>query len=318
MDAEWTDEELEATVLVYRDMQQLERSRTPYRKSQFYAELAGRPLARSVSAYEFRLRNISAVLDKEGQEWIPGLAPAANVGSDTGGRLLHLLNKHPLSDEQAEVAGYKHKIPAMRAFLVRVAQKRETVTYEELANAFGFYRPALRHALNILSSDARNLDEPLITAIVVNKAEKTASKGFAQTFNVDDKVERERLFDYWAPKSVPAVIDRPEDDLETKAAKFASVEVRPEQAAFRRAVFLAYGGKCVVSGCSIKCALDAAHKRGRDWRQGHNQASDGWLLRKDLHALYDAGHLDIDDARRPVFKEPSALEHYQHLANVSV
>jgi hypothetical protein len=32
---------------------------------------------------------------------------------------------------------------------------------------------------------------------------------------------------------------------------------------------------------------------GRDWRQGHNQASDGLLLRRDIHALYDRGLVKI-------------------------
>lgn len=47
-------------------------------------------------------------------------------------------------------------------------------------------------------------------------------------------------------------------------------------------------GACGVTGCTIRAALDAAHRAGRDWRQRHNSGDDGLLLRKDIHALYDA------------------------------
>jgi hypothetical protein len=49
----------------------------------------------------------------------------------------------------------------------------------------------------------------------------------------------------------------------------------------------------VVSGCEVPEALEAAHLVGRDWRAGHNRATDGVLLRRDLHALYDRGLLVI-------------------------
>jgi hypothetical protein len=61
-------------------------------------------------------------------------------------------------------------------------------------------------------------------------------------------------------------------------------------------VFRAFGGRCAISGCTVPEALEAAHLVGRDWRQGHNRASDGILLRRDLHTLYDYGLLRISDA----------------------
>jgi len=85
------------------------------------------------------------------------------------------------------------------------------------------------------------------------------------------------------------------ETLDSRLARFCSVEVRPEQALFRRRLFIAYGGRCAISGCSVVQALDAAHLQGRDWREGHNAAVDGILLRKDLHALYDAKLLTISE-----------------------
>lgn len=107
------------------------------------------------------------------------------------------------------------------------------------------------------------------------------------------------------------------DSLEERAAKFCSVEVRPEQASFRRRLFIAYNGRCVITGCSVVQALDAAHRRGRKWRDGHNDIADGLLLRKDLHALYDAGLLRIlDDGHIQLVD--GALEHYPELDGMQI
>ncbi|MFJ2687392.1 HNH endonuclease [Pseudomonas sp. NPDC087342] len=105
--------------------------------------------------------------------------------------------------------------------------------------------------------------------------------------------------------------------LEARAAKFCNVEARPEQASFRRKLFIAYNGRCVISGCSIVQALDAAHRHGCEWRNGHNSIHDGLLLRKDLHALYDAGLLRVSDDGCVQLVE-SALEHYPDLDGVQI
>ena len=102
----------------------------------------------------------------------------------------------------------------------------------------------------------------------------------------------------------------PDDGLRERAARFAKVAVRPEQAAFRRRVFLAHDGACVVTGCTIPEALDAAHRDGRNWRLGHNSAADGLLLRKDIHALFDAGLVSIDASGIVTF-HPAVEPHFR-------
>jgi hypothetical protein len=58
--------------------------------------------------------------------------------------------------------------------------------------------------------------------------------------------------------------------------------------------------------------LDAAHKTGRSWRLGHNNAEDGYLMRKDLHALYDAKLMTIDE-KRMVWIDEAVQTHYPNL-----
>jgi hypothetical protein len=110
------------------------------------------------------------------------------------------------------------------------------------------------------------------------------------------------------PENIDTSKDQ-EADFEERAERFALVKVRIEQAAFRAAVFEACGGCCVISGNAVPQALEAAHLRGRSWHAGHNAASDGILLRRDLHALYDSLLLSIEEDGRVVF-HPDAARHY--------
>jgi hypothetical protein len=72
----------------------------------------------------------------------------------------------------------------------------------------------------------------------------------------------------------------------------AEVERRLKQQVFRVRVGERYGWRCAVTGTAVRDVLDAAHLPGRDWRVA-NQASDGVLLRADLHRLLDRGVAEI-------------------------
>jgi hypothetical protein len=79
------------------------------------------------------------------------------------------------------------------------------------------------------------------------------------------------------------------------AVRIRDVEVRPEQAAFKERVGNACRWACVITGETVREVLDAAHLPGTSWRSGDNAASDGVLLRADLHRLLDAGLLRIEN-----------------------
>lgn len=86
----------------------------------------------------------------------------------------------------------------------------------------------------------------------------------------------------------------------------AEQAIRPEQAAFRKLLLAAYDGKCALTDCDVDAALEAAHLR--PW-QIANKASDGILLRRDVHALLDMGMMTIGRDFRVRFV-PKALGHY--------
>jgi putative restriction endonuclease len=65
------------------------------------------------------------------------------------------------------------------------------------------------------------------------------------------------------------------------------------QGAFRIAVTEAYGRECALSGGRVLPALDAAHIR--PFADGGPHAkSNGILLRKDIHSVFDTGYATID------------------------
>ncbi|HUD40998.1 MAG TPA: HNH endonuclease signature motif containing protein [Dokdonella sp.] len=290
MAEQWNEDELGAAVEAYRWMQQAELERRAYSKREKFRDLVSR-FGRTTGAWDYRMQNISAILQADEEPWIAGFKPATNVGRQVEGRLRALLSRRRLKPVKGEQAAYKTKLPHLRAWLINVARIEGTLRYGDIMNALGLDRYSLKFALRYIGHQCENLEEPILTALVVNKKTGECSGGIEREFGIDPVDERRRLFDYWREHAEEALPQRTDDDLATRAARFVSVEARPEQAAFRRRVFLAYGGRCVITGCDVVEALDAAHKQGRDWRSGNNRAEDGVLLRKDLHALFDAGLL---------------------------
>jgi hypothetical protein len=76
----------------------------------------------------------------------------------------------------------------------------------------------------------------------------------------------------------------------------AEVERRLQQGKFRVLVGDRCNWRCVVSGVDVRQVLEAAHLPGRDWRL-HNDASDGVMLRSDLHRLMDLGLARIHNGK---------------------
>lgn len=87
---DWSNEELLASVEAYRQMAEKQGAGLSYSKKQVYEELAAR-FDRTANAFEYRMHNISAVLNELGLPWIPGLKPTMNVGTNMKVRLIQLI-----------------------------------------------------------------------------------------------------------------------------------------------------------------------------------------------------------------------------------
>lgn len=88
----WTEDELRVAVEAYLDMLRLENGGIEYSKAEYNRRLRSGPLsARSESAVEYRMQNISSVLAGMGRSRIDGYRPAANVGPANEARLRALI-----------------------------------------------------------------------------------------------------------------------------------------------------------------------------------------------------------------------------------
>jgi hypothetical protein len=102
--AEWSEVELRATIEAYLTMLGHQERGEPYSKTQFRRDLVKGPLrARNEGSVEYRMRNISAVLDHHDRATLKGYIPAANVGekvSDVIWSIIRELDATPSSEGQ--------------------------------------------------------------------------------------------------------------------------------------------------------------------------------------------------------------------------
>jgi putative restriction endonuclease len=80
--------------------------------------------------------------------------------------------------------------------------------------------------------------------------------------------------------------------------------IRPRlgQGAFRLAVTDAYNRECAITGGRVLPALEAAHIQSFS-SGGEHEVSNGLLLRRDIHSVFDAGYLTFDEDLRVVVSD---------------
>ena len=95
--------------------------------------------------------------------------------------------------------------------------------------------------------------------------------------------------------------------------------VRPGQQAFRDALMRLYDGKCVVTECSVRCTLEAAHIVPWTGDPELDQPENGFLLRRDIHALFDSGLFIVDPSSGRIRIDASlSTTDYAGLADVVI
>jgi 5-methylcytosine-specific restriction protein A len=121
---DWSDAELAAAVAAYLKMLAWEKNKQPFNKAHENRLLREGPVAgRAKGSIEFRMQNISTVLDRMGLERIEGYKPAKNVGSGVELRIRQALNAKGVfeSDDSAQTADEQT--------LVRRASKLQKQTF---------------------------------------------------------------------------------------------------------------------------------------------------------------------------------------------
>ena len=101
----------------------------------------------------------------------------------------------------------------------------------------------------------------------------------------------------------------PENPEDARERIVASIVRRRGQPKFRKRLLEAYNGRCAITDCDAEAALEAAHispYRG----EYTNHASNGLLLRADIHTLFDLYLLSIDPETKKVLVAPSLAKTY--------
>ena len=89
----WSDEELKAAIKSYLWMLDQENKGKNYSKIEVNERLRNEEIPeRSKASIEYRMRNISSVLQDLSLPHIEGYSPAKNVGSGIRGRIIRILN----------------------------------------------------------------------------------------------------------------------------------------------------------------------------------------------------------------------------------
>lgn len=100
------------------------------------------------------------------------------------------------------------------------------------------------------------------------------------------------------------------DAADARKRVLAAIVRRQGQPAFRRALMIAYGARCAVTGCEEPAALEAAHIAPYLGPQT-NHVQNGLLLRADIHTLFDLGLLRIEPSTLCVQLSQGLGEHYR-------
>jgi putative restriction endonuclease len=101
-----------------------------------------------------------------------------------------------------------------------------------------------------------------------------------------------RLHD--AAQSCAAPVSVEMSEIQARYGAPILIAPRLGQGAFRVAVTEAYGRQCAITDGKVLPALDAAHIKPFS-EGGLHANSNGILLRKDIHSVFDAGYATVDE-----------------------
>jgi 5-methylcytosine-specific restriction enzyme A len=152
--SDWSEAELEASVDAYLKMLKWETEGTKYVKSKINSELRDGPLrARTKGSVEFRMQNISAVMQELGITWIKGYKPAANVGEQVKANIKQvILRRDEVSKEaskpSADFEEYERRSQALRKLKTKTPRSKpqgQSNPKSKTSSSNQYYRdPAVR------------------------------------------------------------------------------------------------------------------------------------------------------------------------------
>lgn len=329
----WSNAELLASVEAYRLMVAKQGAGQSYSKKQIYEELAER-FGRTAKAFEYRMQNISAVLDELGLPWLPGLKPAVNVGSEMKVRLIKIIQGETVQEKNAV---YLTKDLVWEKALAAVVQLGGVATRKQVKEWILERYPEYDED-NLADLYMMSVNSPARTSYSQNHKPRRTDQG--NRYDKLFKVAR-GTFEIYAPEqhgiweiypdpssgnrfglSVRQIVNPIEDALlaaekqveqtavfdpdnivDARSRVMAAIVRRRGQSTFRKNLMVAYGNACAITGCNLPAVLEAAHVH--PYKGEHtNDVSNGLLLRADIHTLFDLGLIAIESKTMAVRVSP--------------
>lgn len=311
---DWSDSENAAIVSAYFDMMDQHRIGSPYVKSKVSEELRAGPLAaRNRGSVEFKMRDVSSALRRNGLPWLPGYYPTATPQKSLEERVLFEASKRwpldTLSTGDDELRQRRVKIAAGHVDLAMQDLDSDppygpprSTDYDvlhkgQLYPPIELVRLAAQHAtLTPLRGRIRGGDGTQCFTILRNLGFDIVSKGHLRD-DFSQGIEREAA----------SVLAEPTPDIEglvdARRKVQREIAVRQGQPEFRRALLDAYRGTCAMTGCSVEEAVEAAHILPYMGEQT-NTVTNGLLLRGDIHTLFDRGLVSVDELTMEIIVSP--------------
>ncbi|MGV2101594.1 HNH endonuclease [Rhizobium sp. 21-4511-3d] len=161
--AGWTDAELRACVAAYRDMQLAESRGQRVNKTAKRNEALAGPLSdRSAPSYEFRMSNISAVLDGLGLPLLSGYQPRRNVGPAVTAKLIAIIN---------DIWGREQTLEAPTSDPESLAVRVRSAKTKIVRGIQGTPPTNARSGVKVTGTSQRFVRDPNVIAWVLFKAE---------------------------------------------------------------------------------------------------------------------------------------------------
>jgi len=123
-----------------------------------------------------------------------------------------------------------------------------------------------------------------------------------------NNVDADIIIDHIRHSPLPSIIERHRTTT--------TVLARSGQSRFRNSVLKASIGRCLLTGEVIPEILEAAHIIPVE-NGGSDETANGICLRKDIHGLFDAGHIRLTPAGELIFTKPVMdSENYKTLPRI--
>lgn len=155
----------------------------------------------------------------------------------------------------------------------------------------------------------RSLGKDAWTSIILERISEDR-KPRAWVVSPDEQAEIEQLISRYGSSKAAAIADAEEGLISAldraltenwaqvseaeRERKTTVTKARPGQRKFREEAMLRHGGRCVITGFRVPAVLEAAHVIPHTGDPAFDVAENSLILRRDLHALFDARLIGID------------------------